>query len=207
MSVSLAMLVRDPPLDRMAVLIDTVRPVVSETVVVVDDRTSASDCDALAALGCRLVPFTWCDDFSAARNAALPHTSGDWILHLDPDEMPSPNMLDFIRMVRDSEWQSVSDWAGQHHYDPRGYLFWTTGPDGRSDIKVEHDWHCRLFRHDPRTRWYKPVHEQVALEGLPESNTRETPLMQKAPRSAYLIHEGVGSTEKSALYSRLEARS
>jgi len=41
MSVSLAMLVRDPPLERMAVLIDTARSVASEVVVVVDDRTSA----------------------------------------------------------------------------------------------------------------------------------------------------------------------
>ena len=205
MSVSLAMLVKSPPLDRMAALIDAVRPVIDEVVVVVDDRTGVADCDAMAAMGCRLVPFTWCDDFSAGRNAALPHCSGDWILHLDPDEMPSPNMLAFIGMVRASPWVAKVDWYGQSHLDPRGYLFWTTDSNGHANLKIEHDWHCRLFRAD-RGRWYKPVHEQVALEGMPEGMTRETPMLVKAPRAAYLIHEGVGSAEKSALYARLEAK-
>jgi hypothetical protein len=45
MTVTLAMLVLNPPLDRMAALIEYMRPVVSETVVVVDDRTSIEALD------------------------------------------------------------------------------------------------------------------------------------------------------------------
>ncbi|MGN0506379.1 MAG: glycosyltransferase [Lachnospiraceae bacterium] len=33
-----------------------------------------------------IVPFTWCDDFSAARNAGLMAASGEWFLYLDDDE-------------------------------------------------------------------------------------------------------------------------
>ena len=34
----------------------------------------------------RIVPFTWCDDFSAARNAGLSVAHGEWFMFLDDDE-------------------------------------------------------------------------------------------------------------------------
>jgi glycosyltransferase involved in cell wall biosynthesis len=36
--------------------------------------------------GARVESFAWCDDFSAARNAALGHADADWALVLDADE-------------------------------------------------------------------------------------------------------------------------
>ena len=33
-----------------------------------------------------IIPFTWCDDFSKARNAGLKRASGEWFLFLDDDE-------------------------------------------------------------------------------------------------------------------------
>lgn len=33
-----------------------------------------------------IVPFAWCDDFSAARNAGLQKAKGEWFLYLDDDE-------------------------------------------------------------------------------------------------------------------------
>lgn len=205
MSISLAMLVLDPPLDRLAALLDYVRPVISQTVVVVDSRTGTRAVDALSSLGCELVPFDWCDDFAAARNAALPHVRGDWVLHLDPDELPSHAMLDFIAAADDPDWTRVTEWCGQAHLDPLGYLFWTRSyMDGHPVEGAEHDWHCRMFRRD-LGRWYRAVHELVALDGMPESRTRETPYLVKAPRPAYFIHSKVTDEAKQTLYARLEA--
>ena len=34
----------------------------------------------------RVVQFTWCDDFSKARNAGLEKARGQWFLYLDDDE-------------------------------------------------------------------------------------------------------------------------
>lgn len=34
----------------------------------------------------QVVPFTWCDDFSAARNAGLEKAKGEWFMFLDDDE-------------------------------------------------------------------------------------------------------------------------
>ena len=112
MTVTAALLVKDPPLDRLAMLLAVIRPVVPTAVVVVDDRTGPRSVDVMAAWpGVELVPFTWVDDFAAARSAALPRISSDWVLHLDPDEMPTPAMLEFVRAV-DAEPQRDEPWRG-----------------------------------------------------------------------------------------------
>lgn len=205
MTVSLAMLVKDPPLDRMALLVEYVRPVVSEVVVVVDDRTSTQAADIMSAWpNVTLVPFGWVDDFSTARNAALSHCHGDWVLHLDPDELPSAAMLDFIRTV-DSVRQVDVDWQGARYVSPRGYLFFTRNfYDGRPGSDSEQDWHCRLFRRTSGV-WYKPVHEQVMLDGLPEGMTRGLPALPKAPLGAYLIHSRMNDPLRDEQYDALEA--
>lgn len=63
----------------------SVRGVVDQVVVV--DTGSTDDTVAIAeAAGALVVHHAWSDDFAAARNAALPHATGDWILVLDADE-------------------------------------------------------------------------------------------------------------------------
>jgi hypothetical protein len=63
----------------------SVRDLVDEMVVV--DTGSTDDTVALAeAAGASVHHFTWVDDFAQARNVALDHCSGDWILVLDADE-------------------------------------------------------------------------------------------------------------------------
>jgi glycosyltransferase involved in cell wall biosynthesis len=207
--ITLAMLMKDPPLDRLAMLLDYVAPVVGQVVVVVDDRTSEDDRQAVSRLigfaGSQLVPFTWVDDFAAARNAALPYATGDWILHLDPDELPSAAMLAFLSAVDASEWGDVI-WQAAVYPAPRGYLFFTRNYfDGRKGEEYEEHWHCRLFRRD-RGRWYKPVHEQVELEGRPEPITRGMPWLPKAPRAAYLIHSRMNDARIDEQYVALGER-
>ncbi len=206
MTVSAALLVKDPPMDRLALLVEFLRPVVSQYVIVVDDRTAAETSDAMSAWpGVTLVPFGWVDDFSAARNAALPHCAGDWILVVDPDELPSVGMLEFIRLV-DQVKQDDEEWQGQRYWAARGYLFFTKNfYSGVQGPEWEEHWHCRLFRNG-KGRFYKPVHELVALDGLPEDGTRQTPLLPKAPRSAYLIHSNNDGSGKGDTYAAIEAR-
>ena len=206
MTVSAALLVLDPPLDRLAMLLACVRHVVSDTVIVVDDRTRP---EAVATMsdweGVTLVPLSWCDDFAAARNAALPHCRGDWVLHVDPDEMPTGPMLDFVRMVDASPREDAS-WRGCVVPAPRGYLFLAENYEGGVRLpEWEEHWHCRLFRRDAG-RWYKPVHEQVMLEAMPESHTRGTPLLPKAPRGAYLINSRMNDPKIDAVYAAIGER-
>jgi hypothetical protein len=199
--ITLCLLVKDPPPDRMAMLLDYVAPVVGQVVCVVGDRTP----ETWAIPSVERVSFTWSDDFAAARNAAMPYVKGDWVLHLDPDELPSADMLAFLAMVDRSEWLDHVDWKDGRYFDPRGYLFWTRNYNywGVQGEEWEEHWHCRLFR-TALGKWYKPVHELVALQGQPESATRNTPLLPKAPRAAHIIH--TPTPHDDSMYARIEAR-
>lgn len=209
MTVSLAMLVLDPPIDRLAALIELLRPIITDCVIVVDDRTESETVAIMSAWrDVTIVPFRWVDDFSAARNAALSHCRGDWVLHLDPDELPSLGMIDFIRSVDAVPFRSHVSHEGGDYAEARGYLFWTTNyfAGVQRTEPIESDWHCRLFRRLAGA-WYKPVHEQVMIEGHAESHTRGTDLLLKAPRGAPLIHSKPASRigVDDAVYARIEA--
>ncbi|MEJ6008277.1 glycosyltransferase [Paucibacter sp. AS339] len=66
-------------------LLRSVEPWVDEMLVL--DTGSVDATPAIAqACGARLEHFSWCDDFSAARNAALAAAAADWHLVLDADE-------------------------------------------------------------------------------------------------------------------------
>jgi len=82
--ITLCMIVRDEQ-ELLPACLQSVQGVVDEMVIV--DTGSQDDTKAIAeAAGAIVVEFPWCDDFAAARNAALPHVSGDYILMLDADE-------------------------------------------------------------------------------------------------------------------------
>jgi len=82
--ITLCMIVRDEQ-ELLPACLQSVQGVVDEMVIV--DTGSNDDTRAIAsAAGAKVVDFVWCDDFAAARNAALAHVSGDYILMLDADE-------------------------------------------------------------------------------------------------------------------------
>lgn len=69
----------------MARCLESARPFVDQMIVL--DTGSTDDTAAIAAAcGAEIHRFTWCDDFSAARNAALAYSNADWNLVLDADE-------------------------------------------------------------------------------------------------------------------------
>jgi tetratricopeptide (TPR) repeat protein len=55
-------------------------------IVVVDTGSTDRTVEIAKEHGAEVHSFAWCDDFSAARNAALEHAAGDWVLMLDADE-------------------------------------------------------------------------------------------------------------------------
>ncbi|MSU63938.1 MAG: glycosyltransferase [Pedosphaera sp.] len=55
-------------------------------IVVVDTGSTDRTIEIAREHGAEVHTFDWCDDFGAARNAALAHATGDWVLSLDADE-------------------------------------------------------------------------------------------------------------------------
>jgi tetratricopeptide (TPR) repeat protein len=59
---------------------------VADQIVVVDTGSTDRTVALAREGGAEVFEFAWCEDFSAARNAALERATGDWVLILDADE-------------------------------------------------------------------------------------------------------------------------
>jgi glycosyltransferase involved in cell wall biosynthesis len=81
---ALVMIARDEA-RAIARALESARPHVDRMIVL--DTGSQDDTREIArACGAQVHDFVWCDDFAAARNAALAHSDADWNLILDADE-------------------------------------------------------------------------------------------------------------------------
>ena len=81
---ALVMIARDEA-RAIARALESARPYVDRMIVLDTGSTDATREIARAA-GAEVHEFAWCDDFAAARNAALAHSDADWNLILDADE-------------------------------------------------------------------------------------------------------------------------
>lgn len=66
--------------------LQSIRELCFEIIVCVDDRTTDRTAEIAESFGATVSEFTWTDDFSAARNAALELVTADWVLVIDADE-------------------------------------------------------------------------------------------------------------------------
>ena len=57
-----------------------------DRMIVLDTGSSDATAQIARAAGAEVHAFAWCDDFAAARNAALAHSDADWNLIIDADE-------------------------------------------------------------------------------------------------------------------------
>lgn len=105
--VGLCMIVKDEA-RALGRCLESVKNWVGEMVVV--DTGSTDETVAIAqSHGARVSYFPWCDDFSAARNAALDQATREWVLVLDGDEtciVDSPTEL--ANALRQSQWDGFS---------------------------------------------------------------------------------------------------
>lgn len=190
---SVHMMVLNPPLDRMAALVDYLGVVANEFVVV-DTGCAPITRDIMASWPkVRLIEQSFVD-FSTTRNLGLEQHRYEWTLGIDPDELPSPVMMQHIAWAIKESPEATKGWL----YWTRNYWGGVRGPE------MEYHWHTRLWRTESG-RLYRPVHELVSLDGRPESETRGTPALPKAPRMAYLIHSKPEDEIAKAdeLYARL----
>jgi hypothetical protein len=116
---------------------------VVDEIVIVDTGSTDDTIEKALRFPIKLHQFAWCDDFSAARNFALEHASGEWILYIDADErlvVPDRGTLDMV--VGDK-----GKVAWKLRFCPR--IDWTPYAE------------LRLFRNDPRIRFQGVIHERM----------------------------------------------
>jgi glycosyltransferase involved in cell wall biosynthesis len=140
-------------------------------IIVVDTGSTDRTVEIAREFGAEIHAFAWCDDFAAARNAALQHATGDWILMLDADEeLPEsqhPRLLSDIRNPDTIAYRLPLVNVGQER-------------EGRSFVP-------RLFRNLPGACFTGRIHEQVFASLLPRAKVWG---LKTALGSAELLHHG-----------------
>ena len=95
--ISLCMIVRDEE-KRLRACLESVRDVVDQ-MVIVDTGSEDGTVELAKSLGAEVHHFTWCDDFSAARNESIKYARGDWILWMDADEVLADESKAELRQI------------------------------------------------------------------------------------------------------------
>jgi hypothetical protein len=147
--------------DTLGAAIDSARALVVQVVVVVDPASALAH-DAAVKAGAEVYHFTWCGDFAQARNAALDHCTGDWVLVLDADEM-----LQVTNATR------LREFLGR---GPAIYNLTVTSDQSAADSLDRHfvsNDTPRLFPRLPGIRYRNPIHETpVDDNGVVATNGR-----------------------------------
>ncbi|SHK30653.1 glycosyltransferase [Desulforamulus aeronauticus] len=73
--------------------IESYKDVVDE-IIIVDTGSTDNTVEICQSLGAKVLHFEWINDFAAAKNYALQHAQGEWILFLDADEWFVPKLND-----------------------------------------------------------------------------------------------------------------
>jgi tetratricopeptide (TPR) repeat protein len=160
--------------------------------VVVYDTGSTDGSQALArAAGASVIQGHWDDDFGRARNAALAHCAGEWVLHVDADE------------VFDGDPTAMRAALEGAHVNAFVLAIVNLGGDDKSDVSHRS---CRLFRRE-LFQWKGRLHEQVI------HRTGRTEYEFDVMHAGRLIHSGYrpermkakGKAERNVRLATLDA--
>jgi tetratricopeptide (TPR) repeat protein len=147
--VALAVIARNEE-EFIAGCLDSARPFVDEMVVLDTGSTDRTE-EIARAHGARVEHFTWCNDFGAARNAAIDAVTADWVLMLDADERLAPESGPLLHQLPDLLPPNCHGFTMRiesvHVVD--------TGEMAVGD-RIP-----RFFPRDPHIRWIGAIHEDL----------------------------------------------
>jgi hypothetical protein len=142
-NVSVAMIVRNEE----EMLPGCLSAVERDCEVVIVDTGSTDGTKAIAqAAGAKVSDFTWCDDFAAARNAALKHCTREWVLMLDADERVSAELWKQIGALVKREDAGAAT-VRMRNVQSHGHV---------RETRL-----LRLFRRDELIAYRYPIHEDA----------------------------------------------
>lgn len=128
---------------------------VPSELIVVDTKGAESDgsIDIVREYTDKIYSFTWCNDFSAARNVCLEHARGEWFLYVDDDEWfdDVQEFIDFFNSKERDEYHFG-------YYYTKDYL-----PDNTYSIGTA----GRIIRRTNNTHFVGRIHETFHETYLP----------------------------------------
>ncbi len=133
--------------------LDSVKELADE-MIIVDTGSTDRTKEIAMEYGARVIDFEWIDDFAAARNESIKHSTADWILYLDADERIGKNSTGNLRNILETAPDEI------------GGLICTIESehvqlDGNTEL--HRGGYPRLFRNYgyPRIHFKGRVHEQI----------------------------------------------
>ena len=169
-SLSVIMIVKDEA-GCLPQCLESVRGIADELVIA--DTGSTDDTVAIARrFGAKVFHIPWEDDFASARNRTIAAASGDWLLHMDADELLDPAGAKRIRHVVDNDGfgaDAVEVILANYCDDPRAWRWvpvepgspWARGHAGYIRAGL-----LRLFRNGAGFEYGEPVHENITASVL-----------------------------------------
>jgi len=143
----------------------------AQQLVVVDTGSTDRTVEIAREFGAEIHSFAWTDDFAAARNAALEHATGDWILMLDADE----------ELLATQHAKLRNDMKVAEVIASRLPLV-NVGMEAEG-----HSYVPRLFRNAPGVCFHGRIHEQIFASLLAQAKKWE---LKTALGTAELRHHG-----------------
>lgn len=146
---SIAMLVsnREDSIEKCLRSLEHLREAVPSELIVVDTAENQTCMDIVRRYTNLIVPFQWCDDFAAARNAGLKKARGQWVMYLDDDEwFESTQELEHFFLSGDYNKYYSAAYIQRNYTDFEGSR-WT-------DTDV-----LRIARRQPDLHFYGRIHE------------------------------------------------
>lgn len=148
---SISLLISDRP-ETAGKCLSSLKPLLKELdseLIVVFTGKNKSLLELIQQYTSHIIPFSWCDDFSKARNAGLREAKGEWFLYLDDDEW-FEDTAEIIRFFKSGEYKQYQSAL----YMQRNYSDW--GGTQYSDSHVG-----RMCRLTPDTKFVYPIHENL----------------------------------------------
>jgi len=163
-SLSVIMIVKNEA-EVLADCLRSVAPIADE--LIVGDTGSTDDTVSIArAHGARVIDVPWTNDFAAARNATIHAATGDWLLHMDGDEVLDSNGAKTLRQIVDHDQDSdaveilLANYCNDIHA-------WRWTPVDPNDPATRGFAGClpvgllRLFRNHRGFEYREAVHENI----------------------------------------------
>ncbi|MDP7980147.1 tetratricopeptide repeat-containing glycosyltransferase family 2 protein [Bacillus sp. WLY-B-L8] len=145
--ISFCMICKDEE-KRIGACLKSIVGIVDE-IIVVDTGSIDHTVEIAERYATKILHFEWNDDFSAARNYALEHATGKWILFLDADEELDEHTAPLLRSLATENKHPAYFLQIVNHISNKGETIVETCPV------------LRFFRNDNRIRFTGEVHEQI----------------------------------------------
>lgn len=128
----------------------TIRKAVPSELIILDTGCSPETRRVLEEYADKIADFTWCNDFSKARNVTLRMAEGEWFLYLDDDEWFSDvgDLITFFTSGNYREYGSAS-YVQRNYLDMQGSQY--------TDTRVG-----RMAKRTPELGFRSKIHEYLA---------------------------------------------